>query len=310
MKVATSKRSRQPWLGVMVIAVALVVAAMALVSEADTGPRPPFVDGRAPAPSAPPVDPKHDRLHLAGSGSNLPTTRALTEAYVDSGGKRPVVHASIGSGGGLRALLDGAIDIALISRPLSDRDRAQGLIETPYAQMPVFVAVHATVPVEEISVDDLLRIYRGDLQQWPDGTPIVVLQREPGDSSHSALDRVLPQFAAVNDRAYRQGRWQVLYHDASMLEALQNIEGAIGLQGSGRGPGASGYRILRVDGVPPTVESVESDRYPFSKTLAFVTVGPPSGEVAAFIDFATGAAGAEVIRQWGASPKVRLEGGS
>jgi phosphate transport system substrate-binding protein len=235
-------------------------------------------------------------------------TRALAAAYVEEGGIRPVIHASIGSGGGLRALLDGAIDIALISRPLSDKERAQGLIATPYARMPVLVAVNATVPIEDLSVEELLEIYRGDMRRWPDGTPIVVLQREPGDSSHAALDRVLPQFAAVNAQSYRQNRWQVLYHDTSMLEALQNIEGAIGLHGSGRGPGSEGYRALSIEGVFPGPESVESGRYPFSKTLSFVTAGQPRGEAADLIAFVLGPRGAETIRVWGGTPQLS-EGG-
>ena len=306
---ASVKQSRQPWLGVLVIAAGLLVLATALVTEADDGPQPPFLDGEATTPAAAPVDSAHGRLRLAGSGSNLPVTRALSAAYLEQGGVRPVVHASIGSGGGLRALLDGAIDIALISRPLSDRERAQGLLATPYARMPVLVAVHGTVPVHDLAVEELLQIFRGDLRRWPDGTPIVVLQREPGDSSHAALNRVLPQFAAVNDQAYRQGRWQVLYHDAAMLEALQNIEGSIGLHGSGRGPGADGYRALSVDDVFPGSESVESGRYPFAKTLSFVTVGPPQGQSAELIRFVRGPAGAAIIRRWGATPDVADEEG-
>ena len=51
-----------------------------------------------------------------------------------------IAHGGIGSGGGIRALLDGAIDIAIVSRRLTADEREQGLVYTPFSRIPVVVA--------------------------------------------------------------------------------------------------------------------------------------------------------------------------
>lgn len=290
---------RQPWIGVGLATLLLVVTASVVVIELDQGPRPPFlVDGEAPAK---PRYESSDVLRLAGSGSNLPVTRALAAAHAVRS-DRPLVHASIGSAGGIAALLDGAIDLALVSRPLTEQERARGLVAHPYALLPAVVAVHGSVPERAITKDELLAIYRGDETQWSDGTPIEVLMREEGDSSHRAVAEVIPEFAEANAAAYREGRWRVLYHDAAMLEAIETTQGAIGLHGSGIGPGLHGYEVMAVDGVFPGPETVQAGEYPFVKTLSFVTLGEPDPRSAAFIELARSALGRGIIRQYGGYP--------
>ncbi len=292
-------RSNVLWLAVSAIMVALLAAATwVVVSDADQ-PLPPFlVDGVArPAPL--PASPRTG-LRLAGSGSNLPVTRALGAAYSRAEGQHAVVHASIGSGGGVQALLDGVIDIALVSRPLRDGEREQGLVATPYARAPVVVAVHASVPDVGLTRAQLIAIYEGSQRSWADGSRIVVLQRERGDSSHMAIDRVLPGFEAVNEAAYRDSQWRVLYRDEAMREALADTQGAIGLFGQGTIPPSLPIKALTIDGVLPSPQSVSDGSYPFYKDFAFVTRGPPQGVTAMFITFALSTEGGRVIEEAGA----------
>ena len=226
-------------------------------------------------------------VHLAGSGSNLPITRALAEAFhVRSAGLHVVVFDSIGSTGAVAAAYDDVIDLGLVSRPLKDSESALGLLVYPYARVPVVVAVNLGVPDESISTRDLIDIYAGRRRQWSDGSPIVVLQRERGDSSHHAVGQRLPDFAAVNDAAYREGRWRVVESDQAMQEAISITTGAVGLFDLGaivlqRLP----VKPLRIDEIAPSEASVQSGRYPFSKDLAFVSVEQPGGAVAEFLRF-------------------------
>lgn len=296
-------RSNRLWLAVSISMLALLgVAGWVVVSGTDQ-PLPPFLRGAEANDPRPAPTPRHDGgLHLAGSGSNLPMTRALSAAFPREPSLHPVVHASIGSAGGVRALLDGVIDIALVSRPLQDGEREQGLVATPYARVPVVVAAHASGPDDDLDSETLVAIYDGRRTQWSDGTPIVVLQREPGDSSHSAVARVLPGFEEVNARAYHDSRWRVLYRDDVMREALADTRGAIGLFGQGRIPAGLPIAALRIDGVRPSAASVEQGRYPFSKDFAFVTRGQPRGEAAAFIEFSRSEPGRRIIERAGGIP--------
>lgn len=298
------------WIAVCLSLVVLVgAAAWAIVSDADKA-LPPFVT--QPGEPAPPATPRHhgEGLRLAGSGSNLPMARALSASFDRGAAHHPVVHASIGSGGGVRALLDGVIDIALVSRPLREGEREQGLVATPYARVPVVVAVHTSVPITALDGEELVDLYSGATEQWPDGSRVVVLQRERGDSSHAAVDRVLPAFGEANEEAYQRSRWRVLYRDDAMREALADTRGAIGLFGQGGLPPGSPVRAVAMDGVMPSVETLRSGAYPFTKDFAFVTRGPPQGEAAAFIQHARSPGGRAIIEAAGGLPLTRRSEGS
>lgn len=281
----------------------LVGGALLLVSLLERGPRPPFLDcdpdaGRsALAKLAEP-----DVLHLAGSGSNLPLTRALAEAHAESDGVQLVVHESVGSRGGIRAAHDGAIHIGLISRPLVPDEQDLGLVVMPYARSPVVVAANASVADDGVTSEELIDIYRGVKDRWSDGSRVVVLQREQGDSSHRAVERHLPDFATVNDEAHREARFRVLYTDAAMEEALMSTTGAIGLYGLGRVPADLPIKALHIDGVAPTVAELSRGRYPFSKDLAFVTGKEPGALAAGFVRFVFSERGQLLIRERGYLP--------
>jgi len=294
-------RSTVLWLAVSASMLALLaVAAWVVVSDADQ-PLPPFlatVGPRLPAPTPAP----RDGLRMAGSGSNLPITRALSSSFSLAESQHAVVHASIGSGGGIQALLDGVIDIALVSRPLREGEREQGLVAIPYARVPVVVAVHSSVPDARITRAGLVEIFDGTRRTWSDGSRIVVLQRERGDSSHTAVDRVVPAFAEANEQAYLATRWRVLYRDDAMREALADTSGAIGLFGEGAIPSSLPIKALAIDDVVPSPETVRSGAYPFYKDFAFVTRGPPAGQAAAFIAFVLSPAGRSIMAANGALP--------
>jgi phosphate transport system substrate-binding protein len=295
------------WIGVAVIlAAAITIAALLLVSLVGTT-REPFTSGEVPRDSPlylrstarPP-----EVVHLAGSGSNLALTRALAEAFqAEHEGRHVVVFDSIGSAGGVHAAYDDVVDFGLVSRPLRDSEAALNLVVIPYARVPVVVAVNLGVPDDSITLPDLLDIYAGRRSTWSDGTAIVVLQREPGDSGHQAVQRALPEFAAINDAAYREARWRVVDSDQAMQEALSITAGAIGVFDLGaivlqRLP----VKPLRIDDIAPSEASVQSHRYPFAKDLALVSLEPPVGVPAEFLRFIDGEQGRRLTRASGYIP--------
>lgn len=291
----------------MVLVLGLLLPALWLVRH-DDGPIPPFLGG--PRPESPPATdvPTAELLDVAGSGSNLPITRALAGAYEGALLDTPVIHDSIGSGGGVRALLDGAVELAIVSRPLAPTERELGLVETPYARVPVVFAVNASVTEVELEPDEILAIFSGERTRWSDGSPIVVLLRERGDSSHRAVAAELEGFAEVSERAWDDDRFRVLYHDDDMREAIAATPGAIGLYGQGAIPPGVPIRGLRVSGAEPTVKAMVAGAYPFSKDLLFVSRGPPTGAAQRFVAFSHSVAGREVVAAMGGFPLGEIGG--
>lgn len=300
MRQPEDERGGASW---VLVAAAVVVAMLGsatwLLRTATAGPVPRFL---TEVPASDRRSPSDDALVIAGSGSNLPVTRALATAWALQGSPPPVVHTSVGSGGGMRALADGAIDIALISRPLNARERSGDLTAVPYARAPVVFAVHTSVPDRDIDAQGVLDIYAGRRTTWADGTPIVVLQRERGDSSHAAAAKVIPGFAEVDEEAWSARRWRVIYDDVGMQEALASTEGSIGLVGSGTMPPDLAVRGLSFAGVEGTAEAVVAGHYPLFKDLAFVTRNPPDERATQLFRFVYSAEGRRVIVDHGCAP--------
>ena len=68
-------------------------------------------------------------LRISGTGAGLGTMQVLAQAYVKTApGTKLVVLPSMGSGGGIKAVLAGAIQIGVSSRPLSDTETKAGAV--------------------------------------------------------------------------------------------------------------------------------------------------------------------------------------
>lgn len=244
-------------------------------------------------------------LVFAGSGTNLPITRLLVEAFRQHHPEVIVeVPASIGSTGGIRAAADGAIAFGLMSRPLKPQEQALGLAAVPYARTAVVIGVHPTVMEDAITFEDLIQIYQGTKTRWSDGREIVVLTREPGDSSNEVLERVIPGFKEVYAESHRAKRWAMLFKDQEMNQALAKKPYAIGLSDMGaitveRLP----IKALKVNEVPPAAEDVHSGRYPLVKTLYFTYLPEKlPAEAKVFLDFVRSSEGAQILQVNGYLP--------
>lgn len=301
------------WAAVLLGVAGVAALAALFVAPLLAGSRePPFRDGPVPKNSLlyqRSTPRPHGVLHLAGSGTNIPLTRALADAFVArTSDAHIVVFESIGSSGGVMAVYDDVVDLGLVSRPLTDREHLLGVESIPYARVPVVVAVNLSVPDTAISTQELADIFAGEKTHWADGAPIVVLQRERGDSGHLAVASALPAFAAADEAAYRERRWRVILHDRAMQEALAITPGAVGLLDVGaislqRLP----LRALELDGYAPSEASVQSRRYPFAKDLAFVAMEAPTGLAADFIRFVHSEEGRALMKVHGYVPLPEVQ---
>jgi phosphate transport system substrate-binding protein len=258
-----------------------------------------------PSPRAWAGEPPHAPLIVAGSGSNLPITRLLAEAFRRARPEITIeVPASIGSTGGIRAAAEGAVALGVISRPLRDQEKGLGLAVLPYARTAVVIGAHPTVAEDGITSDDLVEIYKGTKTRWKDGREIVVLTREPGDSSIEVLEGAIPGFKAAYAESHRAKRWTVVFTDQEMNRLMARTPSAIGLSDVGaitaeRLP----LKTLKVNGVLPSPENVLSGRYPLVKTLAFVYRQDrlPAGATA-FLDFVRSRQGGQILKANGYLP--------
>jgi phosphate transport system substrate-binding protein len=100
------------------------------------------------------------------------------------------VGSSASSGSGIRMLLNRQLDFAQSSRPLSSADQQQAsslsvkLQETPIAIDGIAIAVHPSLSIPGLTIDQIKGIYLGQIQNWqevggPD-RPITPISRKMG----------------------------------------------------------------------------------------------------------------------------------
>jgi phosphate transport system substrate-binding protein len=211
-------------------------------------------------------------LIFAGSGTNLAITRLLVEAYKRVRPEITIeVPKSIGSAAGIQAVADGAITVGLISRPMKEDEKKLGLTVLPYARTVLVIAVHPTVPDDNITFDDLINVYKGMKTRWSDGHDIIVLTRQPGDSFIEVLEREIPGFREAFAESHRAKRWITLHTDQEMNQALEKTPYAIGFSSVGTiASERLAVKPLKLNGVAPSDENVLSGRYPLISSADFV----------------------------------------
>lgn len=80
-------------------------------------------------------------IKIGGTGAALGTMQVLAQAYAESQPNAKItVLPSMGSGGGIKAVLAGAIEIGLSSRPLSEAEAKAGAVAVELGRTPFVFA--------------------------------------------------------------------------------------------------------------------------------------------------------------------------
>lgn len=242
-----------------------------------------------------------EEIRIGGTGNALGTVRLLGDAF----GKRYpqikiIVLNSLGSSGAFKAIPKGAIDIGLSSRAVTDQERAAGVVSSEYARSLTVVAVSTKSKVTAITRQQLADIYRGQLTQWPDGTAIRPVLRQPGDDNTRQIKSLSPEIEKALVAAEQRSGLAFAVTDQEAADKIESIAGALGVStlaliaSEGRS-----LRALKLDGVEPTVSNGESGAYPIVKRFFFITKPTPSAAVQQFIAFVASPDGREILARTG-----------
>jgi phosphate transport system substrate-binding protein len=220
-------------------------------------------------------------LSVVGTGDGIELLRALGAAYSAENPQLAIaVPPSIGSGGGLAAVGSDKEILARVARPLTDSERAAGLVATPVFRLPSAFFVHPSAGVAGLTTQQLVDIYTGRVTNWREvggkDLRVKVVRREDQDSTLLVLRQSMPGW---KDLVFTEkSKTAVTTQDC--VNTVGDVEGAIGF-----GPYTKALEIdhvvLRINGLFPT-----DDNYPSAVTVLFVhkksTVTP---EALRFVDY-------------------------
>lgn len=105
-------------------------------------------------------------ISVNGSTSVGPVMEKLAEAYKALNPDVAIDVQQTGSGAGITAATEGSCDIGMSSRDLKQEEIDAGLTPLKIADDGIAVIVNLENPVEDITSDEIMKIYTGEINRW------------------------------------------------------------------------------------------------------------------------------------------------
>jgi phosphate transport system substrate-binding protein len=242
-----------------------------------------------------------ENFRIGGTGAALGTMRVLGEEFRKTRpGLEVEVLPSLGSPGGIRAAVAGAIDIGVSARPLKPEELAAGAELTPVGITPFVFAVAAPSKVTGLSSAELVEIYAGKKTRWPDGAPLRLVLRSPSGAEIALIYSISPQMKEAHMLAEKRPGLLTTATDQENADALETIPGAIGVISLAQLVSEKrSLHALQIDGVAPTPAALRKGSYRLWVPLYFATGTRSSPRAREFIAFTRSAAGAALLSRNG-----------
>ena len=234
-----------------------------------------------------------------GSTSMEKVIGALGESFMANNEGVNFTYNPTGSGSGITAVSEGRCDIGLSSRALKDEEKANGLVETVLAYDGIAIIINNDNPVTNISLEDLTKVYTGEITNWKDlggnDGEIVLIGREAGSGTRDGFETITN---TKDNCKYRQE----LTSTGDVITTVSTNPDAIGY--ASLASVKDSVKALTVDGVTATEATIKDGSYPIQRPFVLVTKdGVTLSETAqSFYDYATSADVSEIITAAGCVP--------
>ena len=263
------------------------------------------------------------RLRLDGATALYPVYAAFVQAVYPEG-EYPLIEshddggvACTGTVRAYRRLIGGDADVIFAAEPSQaqkDYAASEGmeLHMTPIGREAFVFFVNRWNPVSGLTLDQIRGIYSGEITSWRQAGGLFgrirAFQRAEDSGSQSALLRLVGDtpLRTPEEREVIGGMGEIIREVAS----YRNYWGAIGFSFrfySTEMAASRQIKLLALEGVPPTKETIRDGSYPIASSFYAVTaspVGQPAPEetdrdLAAFLDWILSDEGQELVEKTG-----------
>jgi phosphate transport system substrate-binding protein len=252
-----------------------------------------LASGSAPA--------RGETIRISGTGGSMETMKLLAAAFRKDHPNVRIVHLpNVGSSAAIKAVLAGALDVGVTSRPLTADEERRGAVQHQFAVTPLVLATGTGTRASGITAGKLAEIYAGSVTTWPDGSPIRLVLRPEADSDTLTLRSLSHDMDRALKAALSNKRMPVAITDQDSADMLERVPGALGTVTLAQVfTEKRAVNVLSLNGVAPTLESLRDGSYPLSKTLYLVTRGVPSFHAGLLVDYTRSAAGRAILSKAG-----------
>lgn len=207
-------------------------------------------------------------------------------------------YTGTGSSAGIEDTISGTNTIGVSSREIKDEEKNQGVEAVEFAYDGIAVAVNPVNPVTDISIEELAKIYSGEVTNWKqlggNDAKIEVISREGASGTRSAFEELI----GLEDAGG-------LTEQATVVEGNGNVQASVAGNENGIGYVSFSYiddsvKAVTVNGIEATAENAKAGSYSLSRPFLFaVKKDNVTAEAQAFMDFALSADGQAFVEGHG-----------
>lgn len=220
-----------------------------------------------------------------------------------------IVVAEGGSGAGIKGLLEDTATFGLVSRPVTDEEKAsiEGYSEYNLGTDALTISINPENQLlkykDGLTTEELCKIFSGEYAYWSDvdsnlpHEEIVVVTRDISGGAHQVF-----QEKVMGDKEVSPNVIQAPSMGALVTKIIEN-KNAIGYASFGVVNQNQGkVTPLNIDGIEPTSENILSGKYKISRPLLIIAKGKLPEAEQSFIDACTSKEAMEIVKDLGFVP--------
>ena len=178
------------------------------------------------------------------------------------------------------------------------------------ARDAIAVIVNPGNPVEKLTLAQISRIYRGEINNWSEvggeDRPIVRLSRETNSGTHVYFLETVLRLGDKKDKSIFSPDTLLLPSSEGIIAEVRDNPNAIGYDGLGYiTPEVKMLAVTKDPQKPyvlPSVESVNDGAYPIARDLYIYTRGQPDGIKKEYLDWISSSEAQEIVSELGFVP--------
>jgi len=249
--------------------------------------------------------------HIDGSTSTVPLGQAIASVLL--GESREDVSDLVQfskTTQSYRQLMSGNVDLLIAAEPAEiirqekEEQKFQWQMD-PFAIDALVFVVNADNPVDSLTTEQIQKIYTGEITNWSevggDDLDIVPFQRNEEAGSQTAMKKLvmgdLPMMDAPAD--YVRGEMGDLIKAVSAYDDSASAIGYTVYYYANDMKMADGLKILAVDGVEPSTDTIRSGSYPFLNNYYVVCSAQPTEATQVLYDWILSDEGQKLVAQEG-----------
>ncbi|MDF5716610.1 MAG: DUF4912 domain-containing protein [Rhizonema sp. NSF051] len=291
---SSKNSSGKTFVQIAVVVLGLTATPKLLISLPSTLLEPVLAQSQTPSPIPLPTSlPSGTTVKVDGSSSMKVINEALSKQFEQKYAGTKVDLASNGTDKALAAIQRGDINIAAVGRPLTNQEKAKGLVATPVSREKIAIIVGSDNPFQKnLTFEQFSKMFRGEITDWSQigGAPGKIRFIDHPD--YSDTRQSLSTYDIFNKAPFKTGANATRLTEDDTVAIVREL----GKDGISYAIADQVINLPSVRVIPMHKTMPNDPRYPYSQPRSYVyrqEAAKPG--ILAFLGFATSASGQEIV---------------